>query len=100
MKLCIGLLTFCLVAGMARAQKAPPTISGGSFHGITASQLTSPGYDIDPSGAVGTKQFMEYVNTYYQAYSKVSPYTAVWATPQPFTAPFTNAGLSNCSEIT
>jgi len=100
MKLRSRLLTFCLVASMAHAQKDPPTISSASFKGITASQLTSPGYDIDPSGAVGTKQFMEYVNTYYQAYSKVSPYTAVWSTPQPFSAPFTNAGLSNCSEIT
>ncbi len=100
MKLRIGLFAFCLLASFASAQKALPTVSVGSFHGITASQLTSPGYDVDPSGAIGTKQFMEYVNIYYQAYSKVSPYTAVWSTPQLFSAPFTNAGLSNCSEIT
>lgn len=100
MKLRAGALAFCLIVSLAYAQKAPPTVSGGSFNGISAAQLTAPGYDVDPSGAVGTKQFMEYVNTYYQAYGKVSPFTAVWSTPQLFSAPFTNAGLSDCSEIT
>lgn len=100
MKLPIGTLAFCLILSLAQAQDAPPTVSGASFNGMSASQLTSPGYNVDPSGAVGTKQFMEYVNTYYQAYSKISPYTAVWSAPQLFTTPFTNAGLSDCSEIT
>jgi len=89
---------FFFAVSLAVAQK--PTVSGSSFTGISASQLPAPGYDIDPSGAVGTKQFMEYVNTSYQAYSKVSPFTPVWSTPQLFTTPFTDAGLSNCSEIT
>jgi len=37
--------------------------------------------DVDPNGAVGTKQFMEYVNTAFQAYDKVTG-QAVWSTPQ------------------
>jgi hypothetical protein len=98
MKICFGILASCLIAGLAGAQTAPPAVSGASFNGMYAAQLPSAGYDIDPSGAVGTKQFMEYVNTYYQAYSKEAPYTPVWSAPQPFTTPF--AGLSNCSEIT
>jgi hypothetical protein len=100
MKFRIGTLAFCLVVVLAHAQKAPPTVSGASFNGLYAAQLTGAGYNVDPTGAVGTKQFMEYVNTYYQAYGKVSPYTPVWSTPQMFTTPFTNAGLSNCSLIT
>jgi hypothetical protein len=96
-------LVFCLVVSLTSvgpAQQAAPSVSGASFNGMYAAELSAPGYDIDPSGAVGTKQFMEYVNTYYQAYSKTSPYKPVWSTPQAFTAPFTNAGLSNCSTIT
>lgn len=100
MNLRVGLLAFCLFAISAHGQESAPTVSGKSFNGINALQLTSPGYDVDPSGAVGTKQFMEYVNTYYQAYAKTAPYTAVWTTPQLFSAPFTNAGLSDCAEIT
>lgn len=102
----MGTLALCLIlsvtanVSLAHAQEALPTTSGASFDGMYAAQLSGAGYDVDPSGAVGTKQFMEYVNTYYQAYSKVAPYTPVWSTPQLFSTPFTNAGLSNCSEIT
>ncbi|MCU1303545.1 MAG: hypothetical protein JWQ87_3829 [Candidatus Sulfotelmatobacter sp.] len=44
--------------------------------------------DVDPYGAVGTKQFMEYVNTQYQAYSKAPPYTPVWSSPQSIGTPW------------
>jgi hypothetical protein len=37
--------------------------------------------DVDPNGAVGTKQFMEYVNTSFQAYDKVTG-KAVWSSAQ------------------
>jgi hypothetical protein len=97
MKLRIGTLVFCLLVSLAHAQKAQ-SVSAASFKGMYAAELTGAGYDVDPSGAVGTKQFMEYVNTYYQAYSKVSPYTPVWSTPQPITTPF--SALSDCSVIT
>jgi|HubBroStandDraft_1064217.scaffolds.fasta_scaffold00001_182 hypothetical protein len=46
--------------------------------------------DIDPNGAVGTKQFMEYVNTSYQAYAKTAPFTPVWSAPQPIGTPWGN----------
>ena len=85
-----------MTGGRAVAQK--PALTAGSFAGMYAAQVPAPGYDVDPSGAVGTKQFMEYVNTYYQAYSKTAPYTPVWSTPQSFTTPF--ASLPNCSVIT
>lgn len=97
MKLRIASLVICLLAGSALAQSRP-TVSSGTFAGMYAAELPAPGYDIDPSGAVGTKQFLQYVNTYYQAYSKTSPYKPVWSAPQSFTTPF--ASFPNCSTIT
>ncbi len=67
-----------------------------SFEGLDASQVASPGLEIDANGAVGTKQYMEWVNSYYQAYNKTSPYTAVWSSPQEGDTPWLNAGISNC----
>jgi len=52
-----------------------------SFEGIDASQLPNPRSTIDPNGAVGTKQYMQWVNGYYQAFDKVTS-AKVWATPQ------------------
>jgi hypothetical protein len=43
--------------------------------------------DIDPNGAVGTVQFMEYVNTEFQAYDKHT-FAPVWLTPQPIGTPW------------
>lgn len=93
----VRILLLIFVASLAQAQRTPQTVS--SFSAISAAQLSNAEYDVDPYGAVGTRQFMEYVNTYYQAYSKTSPYTPVWSVPQPFNTPFTNAGQSNCYTI-
>jgi hypothetical protein len=70
-----------------------------TFEGIDAAQLSNPGLDIDPNGAVGTKQFMEWVNSSYQAYDKVT-FAPVWSTPQAGTTPWKNSGINNCSVIT
>jgi hypothetical protein len=67
-----------------------------SFEGIDASEVSQPSYEVDSTGAVGTKQYMEWVNSYYQAFSKTSPYTAVWSDPQDGDTPWENAGMSNC----
>jgi hypothetical protein len=67
-----------------------------SFEGIDAIDVGVPGLEIDANGAVGTLQYMEWVNSYYQAYSKTSPYTPVWSTPQAGDTPWANAGMSNC----
>lgn len=86
-------LFFIFVAwSMSRAQ----TVT--TFEGIDASQLTNPGFDIDPNGAVGTKHFMEWVNVAYQAYDKVT-FAPVWSVPQLGSTPWKNAGLTNCSVI-
>jgi hypothetical protein len=70
-----------------------------TFEGIDASQLSKPLLDFDPNGAVGTKQYMEWVDVYYQAWSTTSPFTAVWSKPQVGTTPFTANGLTNCSTV-
>lgn len=69
-----------------------------TFEGIDASQLASPDYDVDPNGAVGTKQFMEWTNAYFQAYDKTT-FAPVWSTPQSASSPWTNNGVSSCDAI-
>ncbi|HEV2397336.1 MAG TPA: hypothetical protein VGS27_10385 [Candidatus Sulfotelmatobacter sp.] len=66
-----------------------------SFEGIDASQLAVPNFEIDHNGAVGTKQYLEWVNFYYQAYDKTT-HTAIWANPQTGDTPWQDAGISNC----
>jgi hypothetical protein len=67
-----------------------------SFDGMDALSLNAPSLEIDGNGAVGTLQYMEWVNSYYQAYSKTSPYTPVWSSPQNGDTPWQDAGMSNC----
>jgi hypothetical protein len=81
----LALILPCLVMGQ--------TVT--SFEGIDANQLGAPGFDVDPNGAVGTKQYMEWVNTSYQAYDK-SSHKAVWTVPQNGDTPWQNANMSNC----
>jgi len=69
-----------------------------TFEGMDASTLAKPGYDIDPNGSVGTKQYMEWVNVYYQAYDKTT-FAPVWSKPQDGTTPFVTAGLTDCETI-
>jgi hypothetical protein len=69
-----------------------------SFDGIYAAQVGHPEYDIDPNGAVGTKQYMEWINVYYQAYDKVT-LAPVWSTPQTATTPFSAAGVTACTNF-
>jgi len=85
------LLLFCCMGLQAQ------TVT--TFEGIDASQVAQPQADFDPNGAIGTKQYMEWVDTYYQAWSKTSPFTPVWSTPQNGDSPFVAAGLTNCSTI-
>jgi hypothetical protein len=65
-----------------------------TFEGIDASQVAKPNYDIDPNGAIGTKQYMEWTNVYYQAWDKTT-HAAVWSKPLAGTTPFT--GNTNCN---
>jgi len=64
-----------------------------SFEGMAEDSTNTGETDIDANGAVGTKQFMEYVNTEYQAYDKAT-HAAVWSTPKPIGTPW--SGNVNC----
>jgi hypothetical protein len=69
-----------------------------SFEGIDASQVAHPGFDVDPNGAVGTRQFMEWTNVYYQAFDK-NTFAPVWSSPQVGTQPWRNSRMSDCYSI-
>ena len=85
---------FLLVFGSLGVQAQTVT----TFEGIDASEEHAPEFDIDPNGAVGTKQYMEWTNPYYQAWDKTT-FAPVWSAPQPGTTPFTVNGNSNCTDI-
>jgi len=86
----ICLLFLCTISAFAQ------TVT--SFDGIDASQLKNPEWLVDPNGAIGTKQYMEWVTPYYQAYDKVT-FAPVWSTPQPGITPFVNNGVTNCNNF-
>ena len=67
-----------------------------SFEGIDASQLPNPFFEIDPNGAVGTLQYMEWVNNYFQAYDKET-FAPVWSNPQRGLVPWLNNGAPSCT---
>jgi hypothetical protein len=69
-----------------------------TFEGIDASQVAKPQLDVDPNGAIGTKQFMEWTNNYYQAYDKVT-FAPVWSAPQAGATPWVTNGVTNCTSI-
>ena len=85
---------FVVLCSLASVQAQTVT----SFDGIAASQLGRPELTIDPDGAVGTKQYLQYVNFYYQGYDKTT-FAPVWSTPQVGTTPWLHAGLTNCLNI-
>ena len=60
-RLCLSGFLLLLSSLSLRAQ----TVT--SFEGMDASQIAQPELDVDPNGAVGTKQYMEWVNVSYQA---------------------------------
>jgi hypothetical protein len=67
-----------------------------TFEGNDASKLAHPEFDVDPNGAIGTKQFMEWTNVYYQAWDKNS-FAPIWSAPVVGTTPFTTNGITTCN---
>ena len=82
-------ITATTVDGQQATATATVTVAPvNSFDGI-AQDLTiiPPPRDVDPNGAVGTKQFMEYVNPEFQAFDKTT-FQPVWGKPQPIGTPW------------
>jgi hypothetical protein len=69
-----------------------------TFEGIDASQVARPIPDVDPNGAVGTKQYMEWTNSYYQAFDKAT-FAPVWAKPLAGATPWINNSVANCTNV-
>jgi hypothetical protein len=88
-----ALMLLILIGSFAQAQQVT------SFEGIDASVSHSTDHDVDPNGAVGTKQYMEWTNVAFQAYDKVSPHAAVWSAPQAGTSIFRTNKLPNCTNV-
>jgi len=87
---------FVLVAAVGSITARAQTVT--TFEGIDASQMPYPELLIDQNGAVGTKQYMEWTNVYYQAYDK-GTFAPVWSTPQPGTGIFTKNGTTSCNNF-
>ena len=85
------ILGFSLViAPLAGAQ-----IKVTQFEGIGASNDPVAGFTVDPNGAVGTKQYLEWVDQAYQGFDKVTGAT-VYKTPQPATTPWKQNNMPDC----
>lgn len=70
-----------------------------TFEGIDASQYVAhekPQHDVDPNGAVGTKQFMEWTNVVFQAYDKSSGQPVWSAGPVQGTWPWKTNKILGC----
>ncbi len=88
--LCVLAILFALLSAHAQ------TVT--TFEGIDASQLAHPELNVDPNGAVGTKQYMEWTNAYYQAFDKVT-FAPVWSTPKNGNTPFVANGVTQCENF-
>ena len=69
-----------------------------TFEGIDATRVHSQQHDVDPNGAVGTKQYLEWTNVDLQAYDKVT-LAPVWPAPRPGTEPFRQNNMLNCASV-
>lgn len=87
---------FVLVVAMGSITARAQTVT--TFEGIDASQVPHPETDIDPNGAVGTKQYMEWTNVNYQAFDK-DTFAPVWSTPQAGPTMFIANGVSDCNDF-
>lgn len=65
-----------------------------SFEGMDASELSKAQIDFDPNGAIGTKQYVEWVNNYFQAFDKTT-FTAL-GPPAQGTLLFRRNQMTNC----
>jgi hypothetical protein len=90
----VGSLVYvCLLVSLLAQSQTP-----SSFEGIDAIQVSRPEFDVDPNGAIGTKQFMEWTNVAYQAYDKTT-FNPVWASPLPGATPWTTNGVTDCPSM-
>ncbi len=66
-----------------------------TFEGIDASTDPLSVYRVDPNGAVGTKQYLEWVDQAYQGFDKVTG-AQIWTQTQKASTPFVQNNLTDC----
>jgi len=82
-------MVFLLASGLS----AQVTVS--SFEGIDASQYKGARLGVDPNGAVGTKQYLEWADSVYQGFSK-STGAPVYSSVVPGDTPWRNNNMPDC----
>lgn len=90
MKLKVTVLVVCFACCLATAQIKLQTLEG-----IDASSDPVSVLRVDPNGAIGTKQYMEWVDQAYQGFDKVTG-APVYSKAQLGTVPFVQNNVSAC----
>jgi hypothetical protein len=86
-----AVLLLCLVpAAVAFSQ-----VTTHTFEGIDASNDINGGQTVDPNGAVGTKQYLEWVDAAYQGYNKTTG-AAVYPSAKAGDTPWSENNMTNC----
>ena len=80
----------CLASHPGSAQ-----VSVKTFEGIDAATDPVVGLTVDPNGAVGTKQYLEWVDQAYQGYDK-NTFAAVYPSAQRASTPWAQNNMPDC----
>jgi hypothetical protein len=70
-------------------------VSLKTFEGIDAATDPIAGFTVDPNGAVGTKQYLEWVDQAYQGYDK-GTFAAVYPSAQKASTPWVQNNMPDC----
>jgi len=81
---------FFLFASLGSAQ-----VSFKTFEGIDAATDPVVGLTVDPNGAVGTRQYLEWVDQAYQGYDK-NTFAAVYPSAQKSNTPWVQNNMPDC----
>jgi hypothetical protein len=92
LKLTLGCFSFCLIPSLATAQ-----VSLKTFEGIDAATDPVAGFTVDPNGAVGTKQYLEWVDQAYQGYDKTT-FATVYSAAQKGDTPWVQNNVTACEQ--
>lgn len=87
---------FLLVLLAASASNAQVTVT--TFEGVDASSYSYAGLNVDPNGAVGTRQYMEWVNPVYQGFDKATG-NPIFPTPVDGSTPWRYHGMPDCVDV-
>ena len=87
----ISILVLALFGALASAQVTVTT-----FEGIDASQYSGASLGVDPNGAVGTKQYLEWTDHVYQGFNKVTGAPVYISGPVQGDTPWRSNNMPDC----